>query len=151
MPHVDVVNLTVWHQIESYLPPGTTLNSVYRSPQEQLNFIVKKARSLGFQFTKTPTVADRASWEPALKFLRARNYKVAPPGKSMHQHWIAYDFGGPDLQKIAAGVRRAVADGRIKLTNSKDAIKLETANHCVHVEIVEALIHNDAFSFFATA
>ena len=61
MPQVDVVNLTVWNQIKSYLPAGTTLNSVYRSPQEQLNFIVKKAKSLGFHFTNTPTVADRAS------------------------------------------------------------------------------------------
>jgi hypothetical protein len=151
MPHVDVVNLTVWNQIKSYLPPGTKVTSVHRPAQAQLDFIVRKARQHGFKFNKAATVNDPASWQTALEFVRSKGYKVAPPGKSAHQSGIAYDLSGPHLAKIAAAVRRAVTDGRIKLAASKSALLIEKVNHCVHVEIVETVIHNDAFDFFSTA
>jgi len=151
MPQVDVVNLTVWNQIRSYLPPGTRVTSVYRPAQAQLNFIVQKAHQHGFKFTKVPIVEDPSSWQAALEFVRKKGYQVAPPGKSAHQAGIAYDLVGPDLSKIASGIRRAVADGRIKLAESKSALLIEKVNKCVHVEIVESLIHNDAFNLFDTA
>jgi hypothetical protein len=151
MPQVDVVNLTVWNQIKPYLPAGTRVTSVHRPAQAQLDFIVRKARQYGFEFNKPATLKDPSSWQAALEFVRSKGYKVAAPGKSAHQAGIAYDFSGPDLPKIAAAVRRAVAEGRIKLAISKSALLIEKVNHCVHVEIVEALIHNDAFDLFDTA
>jgi hypothetical protein len=158
MPQVDVVNLMVWTQLKSYLPPGTTLNSVYRSPQDQLDYIVRKAKEYGYTYTKKPTLSDRSSWQAAPEFIRKgtakyKGIKVAAPGRSMHGRGIAYDLGG-DLKKIEAAVRRAVADGRIKLSGSKDALLIEPNNGprgCVHVEIVEAVIHNDSFDYFSTA
>jgi hypothetical protein len=147
MPMVDVVNLTIWYQIKSYLPAGTRLTSVYRPAQAQLDFIVSKARKHGFKFTKAVTLKDQASWQTALEYIRTKGYKVAAPGKSAHQMGIAYDFSGPDLPKIEKAIRRAVADGRITLANSRSAILVEKRNRCVHVEIVGAIIHNESFDF----
>jgi hypothetical protein len=144
---MDVVNLTVWYQIKPYLPPGTRLTSVHRPAQAQLEFIVSKARKHGFVFQKAATLRERATWHPALEFIRTKGYKVAEPGKSAHQMGIAYDFSGPNLGKIEAAIRRAVADKRITLAQSRSAILVEKQNHCVHVEIVGAILHNDPFDF----
>jgi hypothetical protein len=124
---------------------------VHRPAQAQLDFIVSKARRHGYSFTRTPLLRDRSSWQPALEFIRTKGYKVAEPGKSAHQLGIAYDFSGPDLGKIESAIRRAAADGKITLAKSKSAILLETHNRCVHVEVVGAVIHNEAFDLLHTA
>lgn len=69
MPLIDVVNLTVWYQIKPYLPPGTKLTSVRRPAQAQLDFIVSKARRLGYRFPEPATLLKTASWQPALEFM----------------------------------------------------------------------------------
>jgi hypothetical protein len=95
-------------------------------------------------------VHDPSSWQGALDFIRDKGYKVAAPGRSAHQQGIAYDFTGPDLQRIESAIRKAVADRRITLATSKSAILVETQNRCVHVEVVGAILHNEPFDFFHT-
>ncbi len=150
MPMMDVVNLAVWYQLKPYLPPGTCLMSVHRSPQAQLDFIVAKARRHGYNFVRPPSLHDPSSWQAALTLIREKGYKVAAPGRSPHQQGIAYDLTGPDLRKIEASVRRAVGDKRITLAHSRTAILVETKNQCVHVEVVGAVLHNEPFDFFHT-
>ena len=151
MPLVDVVNITVWYQLKPYLPLGTAVTSVRRSAKSQFDFIVTKASKHGYKFERSPTLSDPSTWEGALNFIRKKGYKVAAPGKSNHESGIAYDLSGPDLAKIEAAVRRAVADGVITLSGSKSSILVERENHCVHVEIVGAVIHNEAFDILNTA
>ena len=145
MPKLDVVNLMVWNQLKQYLPPGTLLTSVHRTAIAQLNFIVSHAKRLGYSFPRPPSVPDQGSWQGALEFLRQKGYKVAPPGRSTHQQGIAYDLQGPDLPRIEAGVRKAVAERRITLANSRSAILIERTNHCVHVEVMGAVLLNEQF------
>jgi hypothetical protein len=146
MALVDTGNLMVWNTLKHYLPPGTRLTSVYRPAQAQLDFIVRKAKKEGYKFTKPAVLGDRSSWIDALKFIRGKGYKVAEPGVSKHQSGVAYDLSGPDLSKIEAGVRKAVADGSITLLRtSKNPILRETTNHCVHVEIEAAIVEMEAF------
>jgi hypothetical protein len=148
MPLVDVGNQMVWHALKFYLPAGTVLTSVYRPPQAQLDFIVRKAKAHGYTFHKAPTLADVTSWDDALRFVRSKGYKVAPPGKSAHQKGVAYDLSGPDLGKIEEGVRRAVAAGRIRLSiASRTPILREPKNRCVHVEIEGALLDAEPFDW----
>lgn len=147
MPLVDTANVMVWNALKPYLPPGTRLTSVYRPASEQLAFIVRKAKKEGYVFDTPPVLRDRDSWIGALEFLRARDYKIAEPNKSMHQRGIAYDLAGPDLGRIEKAVHRAVADRRIVLSKSKHPILRELKNHCVHVEIEAAVIDNEAFDF----
>jgi hypothetical protein len=147
---LDVVNLAIWYQIKPYLPAGTRLTSVRRPAEAQLNFIVATARKHGYQLPRPASVHDPSSWQGALDFIKAKGYKVAAPGRSAHQQGIAYDFTGPDLQRIESAIRKAVADRRITLATSKSAILVETQNHCVHVEVVGAILHNEPFDFFHT-
>jgi hypothetical protein len=68
--------------------------------------------------------------------------------KSMHQRGLAYDLSGPDLSKIEAAVRKAVADGRIRLVQgSSSAILCEPRNNCVHVEIDGGLLDFEPFEY----
>src|SRR6266516_3046525 len=97
MVMMDVGNRLVWQALKLYLPPGTTLMSVYRPPESQLNLIVENAKKAGYKFADTPVLARRSSWIGALEFVRSKGYKIAEPGKSLHQRWLAYDFSGPDL------------------------------------------------------
>ena len=41
----DVGDLLVWNVVKLYLSSGTRLTFVYRSPNDQLNFIVKSAET----------------------------------------------------------------------------------------------------------
>src|SRR5437764_3766336 len=104
MPQMDIGNYLVWQAIKMYLPPGTKLNSVYRPPTTQLKFIVDTARRRGYHFASPPVLGDRSSWSGALDYIRSKGYKVAEPGKSMHQRGLAYDFIGPDLEKIRSAI-----------------------------------------------
>jgi hypothetical protein len=148
MALVDAGNMLIWQALKLYLPYGTKLSSCYRPPQAQLNFIAQTARAKGYRFTKTPVLSDETSWSGALAFIRQKGFKVAAPGRSMHQRGLAYDLSGPDLSKIEAAVRKAVADGRIRLVQgSPSAILRETRNHCVHVEIDGGLLDFEPFEF----
>jgi len=148
MPQLDVVNLAIWYQIKPYLPVGTKLTSVSRPAQDQLNCIVAKARKHGYIFEKQPVLHDSSSWQSALTFVRSKGYKVAAPGKSAHQHGIAYDFSGPNLSAIESAIRKAVQDKKIFLAKSRSAILREPQNNCVHVEVEGAILHNEPFDFF---
>jgi len=148
MALVDTGNQMVWHALKLYLPPGTRLTSVYRPAQAQLDFIVRKAKKEGYTFASQPLLSDRSSWIGALDFIRSKGYKVAEPGVSRHQKGIAYDLSGPDLNTIEAGVRKAVAEGRITLVrDSKSPILRETVNRCVHVEIEAAILDSEPFDW----
>jgi len=133
---MDVVNKMGWHALKPYLPPGTHLTSVYRSDQEQLDFIVRKAQKYGYKFRRTPSLSDEPSWRDALKFVRGKGYKVADPGRSYHAKGVACDFSGPNLKQIEAAVRKAIADGRIII---RRLLVEPPPQNCVHVEIVAAL------------
>ena len=145
---MDVGNQWVLQALKFYLPPGTRLTSVYRPAQAQLNIIVQKARKEGFVFARQPTLAVKSSWVEALQYLRKRGYKIAEPGISRHQSALAYDLSGPDLPKIEAAVRQAVADKRIRLVHgARHPILIEKVNKCVHVEIEGAVLDAEPFDF----
>lgn len=148
MALMDAGNILIWQALKLYLPPGTKLSSCYRPPQAQLDFITQTARNRGYRFTRTPVLSDETSWSGALAFIRQKGFKVATPGKSLHQRGLAYDLSGPDLSKIEAAVRKAVADKRIRLVQgSPSAILHETKNSCVHVEIDGALLDFEPFEY----
>jgi hypothetical protein len=148
MALVDSGNLMIWQILKLYLPLGTKLTSVRRPVDEQLAFIVKTAQKNGYAFAKKPTFADSASWQPALEFLRSKNYKIAAPGKSMHQLGLAYDLSGPNLPAIFTAVQKAVAQKRIHLVEgSRSNLLIETTNHCVHVEIDGGLLDYEPFEY----
>ena len=148
MALMDTGNLLIWQALKLYLPVGTRLSSCYRPPQAQLNFIVQTARAKGYRFARNPALHDEASWSGALAFIRQKGFKVAAPGRSMHQRGLAYDLSGADLSKIETAVRKAVADGRIRLVaGSPSAILRETKNHCVHVEIEGGLLDFEPFEY----
>lgn len=148
MALMDIGNQMVWQALKLYLPPGTVLSSVRRPPKNQLDVIIAEAKKNHFVFPRPPALSDPASWEPALEFLRKKGYQIAAPGKSVHERGLAYDLSGPDLGKIESAVRKAVADGRIRLLEgSRKPIRLEPINHCVHVEIDGALLDYEPFEF----
>jgi len=145
MPLFDVVSLHVWNVLWPYLPAGTVLTSAYRSAEYQLSFIVRKAKENGYKFTCKAALIDRSSWIGALEFLRGKGYYIAEPHKSMHHKGVAFDFTGPNLQKIKAAILKAVADRKITLWwGSKSNLKIEPSpNNCVHVEIQMAILDYD--------
>lgn len=146
MALVDSGNLMIWQALKLYLPVGTKLTSCRRPASEQLNFIKCTAEKHGYKFDVEPTLENASSWSAALDFIRSKGYKVAAPGRSMHQRGLAYDLSGPDLQKIAKAVRKAVADRRIYLVaGSRNNLLIEEKNHCVHVEISGAVLDFEPF------
>ena len=152
MAKVDRGNLLVWQALKLYLPPGTVLTSVYRSAQDQLDIIVRHAKKRGYKFAKEPTVEDKASWEDALKLIRSPPdpMQVAAPGRSLHQRALAYDLSGHNIDEIAAAVRKAVAEGRIKLLRgSRNNPRIENVKgqRCVHVEIEGAVLDFEPFEW----
>lgn len=148
MALLNATNAQIWQALKPYLPPGTSLTSVYRPAAAQLSFIVRKARAHGYRFSKPPVLEQRDTWEDALVFVRKKGYKVAAPGASNHQAGVAYDLSGPNLKKIEEAVRKAVAAGRITLLRtSKTPILPEPKNNCVHVEIEGAIIDFEPHDF----
>jgi len=150
--HMTAVNKITWHQLQHYMPKGARLTSCYRSSQQQLDFIVKTARAHGYSFSKTPAVGDESSWSGALKHVRKAGYKVAAPGHSAHQQGLAYDISGAELGQIEKAVRKAVADGLIRLVpGSKSGILREPENNCIHVEIMQVVLFDENMNSFAVA
>lgn len=148
MPLMDCANQWVWHAMKLYLPVGTKLTSVYRSPQSQLDFIERTAKRKGFVFKTAPKLQDPSSWDGALQFLRSRGFHVSAPGRSMHQRGLAYDLSGPDLNKIMEAILRAAVLGRIRLVaNGRPNPIVEYQNRCVHVEIEGAVLDHDPFDY----
>ena len=129
-------NRVVWKAIQPYLPQGTVLKSVVRSDQEQLDLIVMFANRYGYKFKENPSLENADSWQGALKLVRSKGTKIAPPGRSNHAKGIAYDLSGADLAKIEEGVRKAVEAGIIGLwKGSHSALLPELKNNCVHIEV----------------
>ena len=147
MALMDVGNKFVWQAIKLYLPMGTKLSSVYRPAQAQLDFIVKKAQAEGYKFARPAVLNNRSSWSEALDFVRSKGYKVAEPGKSLHQQGLAYDFTGPYIQKIKAAILKAVGDGKIRLLNKSNNLIIEPINNCVHVEIEQAWLDFEPYEY----
>jgi hypothetical protein len=146
MPFMDSGNRLIWQALKLYLPPGTMLSSVRRRPEDQLAFIVRTAERQGYRFVRAPVLQDAASWDGALVFLRSRGYKVAPPGRSMHQRGLAYDLSGPSLSAIEAAVRNAVSERRIRLIAGWPSnLLVEHNNHGVHVEIDYGVLDFEPF------
>jgi hypothetical protein len=140
----------IWQAFKFYLPAGTRLSEVIRPPMAQLELIVRYAKKEGYQFKRTPALADRSTWEPALLFLKSRGYNIAVPGTSMHERGYAFDLTGPDLNRIAEGLLKAAGQNRIHLMPARrnwPNPKIETTNHCVHVEIDSARIDFVPFDF----
>lgn len=144
MPLMDTGNILVWQALKLYLPPDTKLTSVRRPAEKQLDIIKQMAMQNGYSFTREPTLNDRSSWEEVLRFVRAKGYKVAEPGRSMHERGLAYDLTGPDLKKIEAAILKAATDGRIHLVRPP---LFERKNNCIHVEIDEAVLDFEPFDW----
>ena len=148
MPLMDSGNVLIWQALKLYLPPGTRLTSCRRPAKDQLAFIQKTAEKHGYKFETAPALGNASSWQGALNFIRARGYKVAAPGSSMHQRGLAYDLSGPDLNAILDAVKKAVAQKRIRLVpGSKSNLLIEKTNHCVHVEIDSGILDFEPFDF----
>src|SRR5689334_11030350 len=129
-------NEWIWQCLKLYLPPHTRLTSVYRSGDDQLKLVVKRAEARGYKFTRPPTLSDRSSWYNAWKLVDTSLNPVAKPGHSMHQRGVAYDLAGPDLSKILDAVNKAAEKGAIHLLPARPNWpnpRLE--GRCVHVEI----------------
>jgi len=144
MPWMDAGNRMIWQVLKLYLPAGTRLTSVHRSPYQQLAFIIRTARQKGYTVAQNPILGDRSTWAGALDYIRARGYKVAEPGRSVYELGLAYDLSGPSLNEIEKAVRKAVTEGRIRLVRP-DGIIVEHHNGCVHVEIDGGLLDFEAF------
>src|SRR5262249_43414459 len=141
-------NDAIWDCLKLYLPPGTTLNCVYRTDQDQLDIIVKRANERGYKFSKPPRLADPESWQVAWRLVNTHTNPVARPGRSTHRLGIAYDLGGPSLTKIAEAVKKAASVGAIRLAPPRpnwENPRLEGA--CVHVEILGGKIDFEPFDF----
>jgi len=112
MPWMDAGNRMILQALKLYLPAGTRLTSVHRSPHQQIAFIVRTARQKGYTATRSPILGNRSTWVGALDYIRAKGYRVTEPGRSIHERGLAYDLSGPNLSDIEKAVRKAVAEGR---------------------------------------
>jgi hypothetical protein len=121
-----------YHMLQPYLPPGARLTSGYRSPQKQLDLILRLARAHNIP-TQSPTdLNDEKTWRPALMALRQKGFIIAAPTTTPHgTDEAVFDLSGADLGVIQAGLRRAEKEGMVKFTR----IILESQNNAVHVEI----------------
>ena len=134
MARLEFQHEFVWDILQEYVPEGTKLSSVLRSDQEQLNTIVRYAKAKNYKFKTAPTLASRGSWYPALAHIRSKGIIIAEPGKSPHQHGLAFDLVGPDLEAISKAVEQARDDGAISIKRKI----IERGNKCVHVEVSSA-------------
>lgn len=150
MPNVlitSAANRRVWRVLKPYMPVGTCLTNVYRSPQHQLDIIVERATALGYVFKEPPVVNHPRTWLEAWKLVNTHGDPVARPGQSMHERGLAYDLAGANLKDIMEGIMKAAADGRIKLLSARNGWpnpRLEGS--CVHVEIEGATLDFEPFA-----
>lgn len=118
--------------LQEYLPPGARMTSGYRSPQKQLDLILRLARANGIPAPGQASVEDENSWRPTLMALRAKGFIVAAPTTTPHATEEAvFDLSGADLNAIQDGLRRAEKAGMVKFRK----IIFETQNNAVHVEV----------------
>lgn len=118
--------------LQKYLPPGTRFTSGYRSPQKQLDLIVRNARARGISVPSNVTLEDESSWRPTLMALRATNFTVAAPTTTPHgTEEAVFDLSGPSIEAIRAGLLKAQEAGMIKYRR----IIFEPVNNAVHVEV----------------
>jgi hypothetical protein len=118
--------------LQKYLPPGTRFTSGYRSPQKQLDLIVRNARARGISVPANVSVEDESSWRPTLMALRETGFIVAAPTTTPHgTDESVFDLSGPSLEAIKAGLLQAQDAGMIKYKR----IIFETSNNAVHVEV----------------
>jgi hypothetical protein len=124
-----------------YLPPHTILSSVYRSPEDQLAEIVKRAKAVGFRFSRAPSVDDPSTWTAAYNLVNNHRNPIAKPGSSRHQRGVAFDLApdlhGPSRQAIMDGLGKAAKAGAIHLMPPARAgwTNPRMEGRCVHVEI----------------
>ena len=145
---ISQFNDAIWNCLRLYLPPGTTLSCVYRSNEDQLEIIVKRATDQGYKFSRIPKVSDPASWLGAWHKVNTKRNPIARPGSSTHRFGIAYDLAGPDLPKIVNSILKAAAAKAISLAPPRpnwDNPRLEGT--CVHVEILGGKIDFEPFEF----
>lgn len=118
--------------LQKYLPPGTRFTSGYRSPQKQLDLIVRNARARGISVPANVSLEDESSWRPALMALRATRFIVAAPTTTPHgTDEAVFDLSGPSIEAIRAGLLKAQDAGMIKYRR----IIFEPSNNAVHVEV----------------
>jgi hypothetical protein len=118
--------------LQEYLPPGTRMTSGYRSPQKQLDLIIRMAKAHNIPTPPQPTLEDEKSWMPTLMALRAKGFIIAAPTTTPHgTDEAVFDLSGADLGAIEEGLRRAEKAGMIKYKR----IIRERVNNAVHVEI----------------
>lgn len=118
--------------LQEYLPPGTRMTSGYRSPDKQLDLILRMARSNGIPAPDHAAVADEASWRPVLNALRAKGFIVASPTHTPHgTDEDVFDLAGAPLDDIKAGLAKAEAAGMVKYHR----VIYEPQNNAIHVEV----------------
>ena len=148
MPLMDVGNTLIWQCLKLYLPLGTRLTSVRRTPQDQLALIVERAKRKGYAFKRPATVGDQSSWLEAWNLVNSATNPIAKPGGSMHQKGLAYDLSGPNLNQVFAAVKKAASTGGIHLIPPRpgwDNPRLEGG--CVHVEIDAGKLDFEPFDY----
>src|SRR5215213_9835646 len=118
--------------LQPYLPPGTRLTSGYRSPDKQLDLILRLARANGIPVTGQSSLGNENTWRPALMALRSKGFIIAAPTSTPHgTDEAVFDLSGADLNAIQAGLRQAEKAGMVKFKR----ILFESQNNAVHVEV----------------
>jgi len=118
--------------LQEFLPPGTRMTSGYRSPEKQLDLIMRMAKARGIPTPDHPTVNDDSSWRSVLNALRAKGFIVASPTNTPHAtEEDVFDMSGADISAIQDGCRAAEKAGKVKFKR----ILFEVQNNAVHVEI----------------
>ncbi len=118
--------------LQEYLPPGARMTSGYRSPQKQLDLILRMARARGIATPSSANIADPTTWGPPLAALRQKGIIIAAPTTTPHgTDEAVFDLSGADLNAIQDGLRQAEKAGMVKFKR----ILFESQNNAVHVEI----------------
>ena len=128
----NYIRLLSYTMLQEYLPPGTRFTSGYRSPQKQLDLILRMARAKGISTPSSASIEDENSWRGALMGLRSQGIIIAAPTTTPHATDEAvFDLSGADLNAIQAGLRQAEKAGMVKFKR----IIYEARNNAIHVEV----------------
>lgn len=118
--------------LQEYLPQGTRMTSGYRSPQKQLDLILRMARAYSIPTPATADVDDPKTWWPALTALRQKGFIIAAPTTTPHgTEEAVFDLSGANLKAIQEGCERAKKAGMITFKR----IIPEPRNNAIHVEV----------------
>jgi len=127
----NYIRLLSYTMLQEYLPPGARFTSGYRSPQQQLNLILRMARARGIPTQPNATVDDENSWAGALAGLRSRGVMINAPKTTPHgSDEAVFDLAGADLDAIQKGLNRAKESGWVF-----NQILVERQNNAVHVSV----------------